>query len=82
MYLNVASSTNFAQIQKMKKTMYKVIGEDLTERQREFIVMYYLEDKTMQQIADELRVTKENVSITIKRGLNRIKKSKKIKKFL
>lgn len=66
----------------MKKTMYKVIGEDLTERQREFIVMYYLEDKTMQQIADELRVTKENVSITIKRGLNRIKKSKKIKKFL
>ncbi|MGF7056463.1 RNA polymerase sigma factor (sigma-70 family) [Brassicibacter mesophilus] len=62
--------------------MYKVIGEDLTERQREFIVMYYLEDKTMQQIADELRVTKENVSITIKRGLNRIKKSKKIKKFL
>lgn len=66
----------------MRESLYKAIDEDLTDRQKEMIKMYYFNDMVMEQIADKLGVTKGNVSITIKRGLNRIKRSKKIKKFL
>lgn len=69
-------------IMEMKDSLYKVIDEELTERQKEMIEMYYFDDMVMQEIANELGVTKGNVSITIQRGLNRIKKSKRIKKFL
>jgi len=66
----------------MKKALHEAIREDLTERQQEMIIMYFFDGMSMQQIADELGVTKQNVSKTIKRGLDRIKKSKKVKKFL
>ncbi len=66
----------------MRESLYKAIDEDLTDRQKEMIQMYYFNDMVMEEIADKLGVTKGNVSITIKRGLNRIKRSKKIKKFL
>lgn len=66
----------------MKKALYEAIKEDLTDRQQEMIIMYFFDGMNMQQIADELGVTKQNVSKTIRRGINRIKKSKKVKKFL
>lgn len=66
----------------MKKALYEAIKEDLTERQQEMIIMYFFDGMNMQQIADELGVTKGNVSITIRRGLRRIKNSKKVKKFI
>lgn len=66
----------------MRKALHEAIKEDLTDRQQEMIVMYYFDDITMQEIADEFGVTKQNVSRIIKRGLKRIKNSKKVKKFL
>ncbi len=74
--------TNLSEIREMKSSLYEAIDEDLTKRQKEMIQMYYFDDMVMHEIANELGVTKGNVSTTIKRGLNRIKKSKKIKKFL
>lgn len=82
MYLRSKLSTNSSQIKKMKNTLYETIHKDLTERQREMITMYYFDNMLMDDIAGKLGVTKGSVSITIKRGLNRIKKSKKIKKLL
>lgn len=75
-------STNKNRIRMMKEAIHKAVKEDLTERQRELIIMYYLEGKTMPEIADELKINKSTVSRTINRAVNRIKKSKDIKKIL
>lgn len=44
--------------------------------------MYYYDDMTMQEISDELGVTKQNVSKTVNTALRKIKNSEKVKKFL
>lgn len=41
----------------------------LTERQRETLDLYYNDDLTMMEIADELGITKQAVSTNIKNGV-------------
>lgn len=48
--------------------------EELTDRQRELIEMYYLKGMSMTEIANELGVSISTVSRTIMRGKARIRK--------
>lgn len=57
-----------------KVRVAKVIANELTEHQRKVIVGYYIEQKTMTQLAQELGVNKSTVSRTIKRGEERLKR--------
>ena len=52
----------------------KAIETELTPRQRQLIYMYYLEQKRMQDIADELGLHISSVSRTIKRGKKRLER--------
>ncbi len=50
------------------------INEELTERQRELIKMYYLDGVNMTEIAHRLGLSPSTVSRTIKRGRDRLRK--------
>lgn len=71
-------STNSNQIEKLKKILYKAIEEVLTDRQKEILIIYYFEEKTMEQIAEELNINKSTVSRTLQRAEKNLKKIAKI----
>ena len=50
------------------------MNEELTERQRELINLYYLEEMSMTEIAQRLDLSPSTVSRTLKRGRVRLKK--------
>ena len=51
-----------------------VVREELTDRQGQMVEMYYIDSKSMPEIASELGVSPSSVSRTIMRGRGRIRK--------
>lgn len=60
-----------------KKALREVVSEELTARQKQFIVLYYYENNTMAEISDICGVNVSTVSRTLRRArkniLDRIK---------
>ena len=50
------------------------INDELTDRQRELIQLYYLENMNMTEIAQRLEISPSTVSRTLKRGRGRLRK--------
>lgn len=50
------------------------MSEELTDRQRELIRLYYLENMNMTKIARQLNISPSTVSRTLKRGRGRLRK--------
>lgn len=50
------------------------INEELTDRQRELMSLYFLEEMSMTEIAARLGLRPSTVSRTLKRGRGRLKK--------
>ena len=64
----------------MLKILRKVIAEELTQRQREMITLYYFNKANIPQIAEMLGVNRSTVSRTISRGRRNI--MEKMKYFI
>ena len=64
----------------MLKILRKVIAEELTERQRQMITLYYFDRANIPQIAERLGVNRSTVSRTISRGRRNI--MEKMKYFI
>lgn len=73
-------SSNSTQHRMMLKILRKVIEEELTQRQREMITLYYFERLNIPQIAERLGVNRSTVSRTISRGRRNI--MEKMKYFI
>lgn len=58
-----------------KKALRRVLAEDLTERQREIIMLRYYEDLRVGEIAKRLGCDHSTVSKLLKRAYRRIEKS-------
>ncbi len=56
------------------KRMKQVIQEELTEMQRDTILAYYFENKSILQIADERSVNKSTVFRTLKRAEDKLRR--------
>ena len=56
------------------RALKKVIEEQLTTRQKQFIVLYYYNNKNMVEIAKQFGVNKSTVSRTINRAKQKIYK--------
>ena len=56
------------------KRMKQVIQEELTEMQRDTILAYYFENKTLPQIARERNVNKSTVCRTLKRAETKLRR--------
>ena len=53
---------------KLKRTMLKVIKNELTPRQKEIIMLYYFKDMDIVHIAGLLEITPQAVSSAMKRA--------------
>ena len=76
MYMRQISSenTNSDQLSRLKRNLIRCIKEDVTERQRTVLLMYYSQGMNMREIGEALGVDKSTVSRTIKRGENRLRR--------
>lgn len=59
--------------QTQMKRLRRVIERELTTKQREIIIAYYFQDKTIPQIAAERGVHKSSVSRCLRRAEKRVR---------
>ncbi len=71
----LSHNDNRAEIEKMKRHLYKALELELTDKQRYCITQYYLKGRKMKDIAEDLQVNPSVVSRHISRGINKIKKT-------
>lgn len=74
------SESNSVQHGLMIKVMRSVIENELSERQRQMITLYYFRKMNIPEIARELEVNRSTVSRTISRGRRNI--MEKLKYFV
>ncbi len=66
------SADNSEQLERLRRNLRRAREQELTERQRQLLEMYYDEGKSMSRIAASLRINKSTVSRTIARGRKRL----------
>lgn len=67
-------NTNSSQISRLRRNLIRCLREDVTERQRTMLTMYYAQGLNQRQIGEALGVDKSTVSRTIKRGEQRLRR--------
>lgn len=75
-----AAESNGSQRRLMIKVMRNVIENELSERQRQMITLYYFQKMNIPEIARELGVNRSTVSRTVSRGRRNI--MEKLKYFM
>ena len=73
-YMRQLSGDNRATRSLLLKNLRRAMDEELTPRQLQMVTLYYLQEKKMSEIADELGVHISTVSRTISRGKARLRK--------
>ncbi len=73
-YARDMAQDNSEEHSRLKRNLVRALREDVTERQREFLLLYYGQGMNMREIGEKLGVDKSTVSRTIKRGEARLRR--------
>ncbi len=68
------AESNTQSLDKMKAAIPEIIHDRLTEKQRNYILMYFFDGLNVREIGERYGVNKATVSRTIRRGMRRIYK--------
>ena len=71
-YTQLMADDNRDQMNRLKRNLTHALRQDITQRQREYMMLYYGRGMSMEAIATELGVNKSTVSRTLKRGRQRL----------
>ena len=71
LWLTAEGGDNFAELSRVKRILPIVLEECVTEKERRYIMAYFVERKKVSEIAQEFGVNQSSVSRGIKRGLNK-----------
>ncbi len=71
-YTNLMAEDNHDQLNRLKRNLTHALRQDITQRQREYMFLYYGKNMTMEDIANQFGVNKSTVSRTLKRGRQRL----------
>ena len=71
-YTQLMADDNREQMNRLKRNLTHALRQDITQRQREYMMLYYGRGMSMEAIAKELGVNKSTVSRTLKRGRQRL----------
>lgn len=74
MYSRQMAADNSQEISRLKRNLIRALQEDVTQRQRQALLLYYAEGQNMREIGEKLGVDKSTVSRTIKRGEKRLQR--------
>ncbi len=72
MYVQQIAAHNTAEHTRLKKNLIRAIREELTDRQREVLIMYYVRKLSVTEVAAELGVYPSTVTRTLHRGERRL----------
>lgn len=72
MYSRLIADDNREQIGRLKRNLTHALRQDITPKQREYMILYYGQGMSMEAIAHQLGVNKSTVSRTLKRGRQRL----------
>ena len=72
-YLRSVSEDNEQTRERMKRNLRRARREELTDRQKQMLYLYYEREMTMAAIAQHLSISKSTVSRTIARAERRLK---------
>jgi len=67
-------NTNTQELNRVKLALWRALHEDITEKQRNYLLLYYAEGLNMNEIGSRCGVDKSTVSRTIKRGEERLRR--------
>ena len=70
----IMAEDNQNRIQEIHDALAKALREEVTDRQRQVLFLYYVQGMNMRQIAEALGVERSTVSRTLKRGEERIRR--------
>ena len=73
-YARQMSEDNSAEMTRLKRNLVRALREDVTDRQRQALTMYYVQGFNMREIGESLGVDRSTVSRTIKRGERRLQR--------
>lgn len=73
-YTREMASDNVQQLDRLKENLARALRQDVTDRQRQFLMLYYGQGLNMRQIGERVGVNKSTVSRTIKRGEARLRR--------
>lgn len=73
-YAREMAEDNTRQLDRLRENLARALRQDVTDRQRQYLQLYYDQGLNMPQIARRLGVNKSTVSRTIKRGEARLRR--------
>ncbi len=73
-YTRLMAQDNGEELQKLCHQLSRALREEVTQRQRQMLFLYYDQGMTMDQIGEALGVDRTTVSRTIKRGEARLRR--------
>lgn len=73
-YARLMAEDNGEEIQTLHLNLARALREDVTERQRQVLYLYYARGLTMQEIGSRLGIDRSTVSRTMKRGERRLRR--------
>jgi len=71
-YTELMCEDNHDTMNRLKRNLAHALRQDITARQRQYMLMYYGQGMSMEAIGRELGVNKSTVSRTLKRGRQRL----------
>ena len=73
-YSRAMAEDNSAQMGRLRRNLIRALQEDVTEKQRQALLLYYADGLNMRESGERLGVDKSTVSRTIKRGEARLRR--------
>lgn len=71
-YSRLMSTDNSLQLGRLKRNLAHALRQDVTPKQREYLLLYYGEGLNLREISELVGVNKSTVSRTMKRGRERL----------
>ena len=71
-YSRMIADDNLAQMGRLKRNLTHALRQGITEKQRQYMLLYYGQGMSMEAIARECGVNTSTVSRTLKRGRQRL----------
>ena len=74
LYCRQMAQDNSQEISRLKRNLIRALREEVTDRQRQALLLYYVEGRNMREIGERMGVDKSTVSRTIRRGELRLQR--------
>ena len=73
-YMRQIAEDNTREHSRLKRNLIRAIKEELTDRQQQVMILYYVQEMTIGEVAEHLNVCVSTAYRTLRRGENRLRR--------